>query len=72
MWVGTDGGLNRLDRTAGQFTRFVNDPANPHSLSNNSIWDIYEDHAGVLWLATDVSQMQKNPQTNISNKKGRW
>jgi len=70
LWIGTQGGgLNRFDRpdspnikpheTSGQFTRFVNDPNNPHSLSNNRIASIYEDHAGTLWIGTLAGGLNK-------------
>jgi signal transduction histidine kinase/ligand-binding sensor domain-containing protein/CheY-like chemotaxis protein len=62
FWIGTDGGLNRFDlpdasskkfnERSGQFTRFVHDPKNPHSLSHDRVWSIYEDHLGTLWIGT--------------------
>ena len=60
LWIGTSGGLNKLvlsksegsDREKEQFTRFVNDPKNPNSLSHNAVWTIYEDRAGTLWIGT--------------------
>ncbi len=53
LWVGTNGGLNRFDRTTGKFTRYTNEPANLTSLSNNSVWALLEDRAGMLWVGTD-------------------
>ncbi len=32
MWIGTTGGLNRLDRSSGTITRYLNDAAEPGSL----------------------------------------
>jgi ligand-binding sensor domain-containing protein/signal transduction histidine kinase len=58
LWIGTDGGgLNKFDpdtRTgaAKRFTRFVNDPENPFSLSSNRITALYEDRSGMLWIGT--------------------
>ena len=61
LWVGTgfpwdpdtlDGGLNRMDRKNDRFTRFVNDPQNPHSLVNNKVRSIFEDSRGTFWVGT--------------------
>jgi len=68
LWIGTyGGGLNKLvlsegegsDREKGQFTRFVNDPNNPHSLSNNLVSSIYKDHTGTLWIGTAGGGLNK-------------
>jgi PAS domain S-box-containing protein len=66
LWVGTGsdyevevGGLNAFDRTTGHaseggaFTRYLHDPQNGHSLSNNHVRSIYEDQTGTLWIGTD-------------------
>jgi PAS domain S-box-containing protein len=60
LWVGTGsdyevevGGLNALDRTTGQFTRYLHDPQDRYSLSNNHARSIYEDRTGTLWIGTD-------------------
>ena len=38
LWVGTrGGGLNRFDRAKEQFMRFIHDPADSNSLSNNTV-----------------------------------
>ncbi len=53
LWVATAlGGLNRLDREAGTFSRFQHDPDDPLSLNNNSVRAMYEDRSGILWLGT--------------------
>jgi hypothetical protein len=35
------------------FRSFVNNPKNPQSLSNNTIWHLYEDSKGHIWISTD-------------------
>ena len=40
-------------------------PNDPHSLSSDSIWDIYEDRSGVLWFAT-VNGISKLNETASS------
>ena len=65
-WAGTTGGglfLMRLPKEATderqkqdwipEFTRFKNDKRDPHSLSSDMVFDIYEDDFGTLWVATD-------------------
>jgi signal transduction histidine kinase/ligand-binding sensor domain-containing protein len=57
LWVGTfGGGLNRLDRDTGQFTRydaddFQNVTDEPEEY-RNVVWAIDEYPAGVLWIGT--------------------
>jgi len=53
LWIGTiGGGLNKFDRDKKQFTRFLHDDGNPHRLSHNRVFAIYEDRAGILWIGT--------------------
>jgi PAS domain S-box-containing protein len=60
LWVGTGsyyevevGGLNAFDRSTRQFTRYLHDPQDRHSLNNNQVRSIYEDRTGTLWIGTD-------------------
>ena len=64
LWIGTDGGLNKLvppvPKSSGSesegspptFTRYQNDPPNPNSLSHNEVYSILEDNSGALWIGT--------------------
>lgn len=52
VWVGTSFGLNRLNRAAGQFVRYLNEPARADSLSDNYVMSIFEDSNGDLWVGT--------------------
>ena len=60
LWIGTglaydinsDGGLNRFNRETGNFTRYLNDPKDPHSLINNKVRAIFEDSRGTFWVGT--------------------
>lgn len=58
IWVGTDEGLNRvqlardnLGRSA--FRRYRHTPSDPHSLSNNEIYALFEDSSGTFWIGTN-------------------
>jgi hypothetical protein len=50
--VGTADGLNTIDPITHAIEVFKNDPDVPGSISSNSVYDIMEDHEGVLWFAT--------------------
>ncbi|MCB0456518.1 MAG: two-component regulator propeller domain-containing protein [Flavobacteriaceae bacterium] len=50
MWFGTQDGLNRFD--GYQYLHFKNERSNPNSLSDNYIWELYEDDANTLWIGT--------------------
>jgi len=57
LWVGTDGGLNRLipgvkEGSPPTFIRYQTDTNDPKSLSHNKVMSIYEDQSGVLWIGT--------------------
>jgi ligand-binding sensor domain-containing protein/signal transduction histidine kinase len=61
LWVGTggywdpkpgEGGLNRFHPETGTFTRYLHDPKDPHSLSNNKVGAIFEDSRGTFWVGT--------------------
>jgi len=53
LWIGTEeAGLNRFDRNTDSFVSYQHESTDPNTLSNNDISQIYEDHAGALWIAT--------------------
>jgi signal transduction histidine kinase/ligand-binding sensor domain-containing protein len=60
LWVGTanqwtnnnKGGLNLFHPETNRFTRYLNDPKNPHSLINNKVRSIFEDSRGNFWVGT--------------------
>jgi signal transduction histidine kinase/ligand-binding sensor domain-containing protein len=53
LWIGTNGqGLYRFDRSSGKSKTFRHNPADPSSLSDNTIIRLFIDHAGTMWLAT--------------------
>ena len=61
LWVGTNGGgLNRLDKRTGQFTRFsTND-----GLPNNVIYGLLADDDGQLWMSTNKGIACFDPLTH--------
>lgn len=57
LWIGTRNGLSKLsfkDKNYGdaQFENFVQDKNKPNSISNNSVYDIYEDINKNIWIGT--------------------
>jgi signal transduction histidine kinase/ligand-binding sensor domain-containing protein len=53
LWVGSTGtGLSRLDRATGQFKTYHHNPADPSSLSNDSVNRLLVDRTGKMWVAT--------------------
>ncbi len=52
LWIGTDNGLNVLDRHSGEFRQFFHDPIDPYSLSSNEINKLYKDSSGYIWIGT--------------------
>lgn len=65
LWVSMDG-LGRYDPKHGQFTLFLHDSNDPHSLIVNDLECTYEDRTGRLWVATyhygptDASKFDRN------------
>jgi signal transduction histidine kinase/ligand-binding sensor domain-containing protein len=67
LWVGTgfafenmtQGGLNRFNREASNFTRYMHDPSNENSLINNTVRSILEDSRGNFWVGTGGDGLHK-------------
>jgi len=57
MWFGTENGLNRFD--GYEFSYYKRERGNSNALSNDFIFDIAEDAAGDLWLATNGGGLAK-------------
>lgn len=57
------GGLARLDRTTGKFTQYKHDPSDPNSLSDNNVYNIYEDSNNNLWVCTKENGLQTLDRT---------
>ena len=53
IWVGTyDQGLLRFNSRTGQFKAYRHNPADPYSLSNDTVTRLVVDPDGTLWAAT--------------------
>jgi ligand-binding sensor domain-containing protein len=47
-----EGGLNRLNRRTGKFTRYMHDDKDLHSLAQNKVGAIFEDSHDNFWIGT--------------------
>ena len=55
LWIGTEGGLDRLETKksgAMRFEHFRHNASDPASLSDNSVHSILQDSRGELWIGT--------------------
>ena len=52
LWIGTLGGLDRLDPATGSFIHYRHDARDEGSLSSNTVLTIFEDRQGNLWVGT--------------------
>ena len=59
LWLGTQLGLNKLDRVTKKFTHYTE----KQGLPNNVVLGILEDDEGDLWLTTNNGLAQFNPRT---------
>jgi len=58
LWIGTSGGLNKLNLQAKSFTRFTT----ADGLPNNVVYGILPDNSGHLWLSTNRGLSKFNPE----------
>ena len=52
LWIGTDSGLNRLNKNDNSFTYYHNDPKNTNTISPGRIWAITGNGKDSLWIGT--------------------
>jgi ligand-binding sensor domain-containing protein len=59
VWIGTNGGLNRLDPATGTVKSWRNDAADPASLSDNRVRAVFQDSDGALWVGTNKGGLDR-------------
>ncbi len=53
LWLATEnGGLSRMHMADETFTNFKYDKNDPNSIINNSIWSLYKDDQGRIWIGS--------------------
>ena len=61
LWCGTDSGLVRKDIKNGTAIKYINEPGNSNSISNNVVLGIVKDKQGDFWLTTNRGLNRFNP-----------
>ena len=59
LWFGTANGLNSFDKKTGLFTRYMHDPNDKNSLSDNEILSVFVDKDGFVWIGTKGKVLDK-------------
>jgi ligand-binding sensor domain-containing protein len=64
LWVGTDGGLDLLDRQQATFAHYRHDPTDPRASGEDNVMSLFQDKGGVLWVGTRSAGVHRwNPAT---------
>lgn len=50
LWVGSQIGLYVIDPASGELTHYVHSKADPFSLVTNSVWTLFSDRNGNIWM----------------------
>jgi ligand-binding sensor domain-containing protein/serine phosphatase RsbU (regulator of sigma subunit) len=64
IWLSTKDGLQIFSPSKKEFIRYIHDPSNSNSISNNRIRAIYEDSRDNLWIGTEEGLNLFNPATS--------
>ncbi len=64
IWIGTENGLNRMDRKTEKFTRYMHQLEDSFTISSPMVRDLFEDSKGRIWIGTfkglDLYDEEKN------------
>ncbi len=52
LWIGTESGINVLNKQTGTFTYYSHDSKDQRSLGNNNVTALLKDSRGNMWVAT--------------------
>ncbi len=66
LWLGTQqGSLDKFDKTARTITHYKFDPDDPDSLTNDSMWSLFDDGRGAPWIPTENGHNRLNKRTGL-------
>jgi diguanylate cyclase (GGDEF)-like protein len=64
LWIGgRDGGVARLDLRTRQLERFRHRGESPNSLSSDSVFALFQDRSGTVWVGTETGLDRFEPQS---------
>jgi diguanylate cyclase (GGDEF)-like protein len=74
LWIGTEAGLDLLDRATGQFTHYHHEEGDAGSLTDSYIMSLYQDAHGLLWVGTRLGGVNRwNPHSwNFGSRRPGW
>lgn len=65
LWIGTaQHGLIIMDPETNEYERIQNDQDDPQSISNNQIYSLYEDDAGIIWVGSFSGLNKYDPNSS--------
>jgi signal transduction histidine kinase/ligand-binding sensor domain-containing protein/DNA-binding response OmpR family regulator len=64
IWIGTGYGLEVLNKNSGRFTHYLSNPSDPRGIPSNSIFAIYRDSRGWMWVASHGGLSKFEPASN--------
>ena len=68
IWIGTFRGLSKYTPSTQEWKRYQNSDTDLHSLSHNSIFSLYKDTQGCIWVGTYFGGINYfNPEKAICN-----
>ena len=71
LWVSLKyNGLLKINTRKREFTQFKHDPNDSSSIIDDTVWDIFEDESGIVWLATSSGLCSFDPSNNTFSKIG--
>ena len=59
LWIGAEGGLFRYTLITDRIEHFQPEDLHNATISDNTIYSLYEDHTGVLWIGTFSNGLNK-------------
>jgi len=66
IWVGTENGLNYIDRKTGEITRYLHRPSDPAGLAADAILALMVDRQGALWVGSYLGGLSRlDPETRV-------
>ena len=59
LWIGTDAGLDRLDKSSGEIKNYLPNEKQPFALAQGGVHSLLKDSRGHLWIGSRNGDLQK-------------